>query len=103
MKVSGKVASAFLSSSISILLIGILAYFRKQLPFLQVYPPTGSLGGIWLYSYLVWIVVWLITYVALRKRETVGSIKGWVAVFITSVVLSTLLVEIGLNWSSLFQ
>jgi hypothetical protein len=100
---SGKVASTFIASSLSILTIGILAYFRKQLPWLEVYPPAGTFSGIWLYSYVIWAIVWLVLFIALRRREKTGTIKVWLTLFLASLATTTILVEASLNWSSIFE
>jgi len=101
-KVSGSLAAVFISSSITSLLIGILVYIRKLLPFLEVYSAAGTLSGIWLYSYVIWIILWLLGYAVLRTRKEVGSLRTWVIVFALSVIIGTLLTEASLKWSSLF-
>jgi hypothetical protein len=100
---SGKVASTFIASSLSILTIGIFTYLRRQLPWLEVYSPAGTFSGIWLYSYVIWTIVWVALFITLRNREKVGTIKVWLTLFLASLATSTILVEASLNWSSIFK
>lgn len=102
-KVSGSLAAMFFSSSISSILLGILFYVRKQLPFLTVYEAAGAWSGIGLYSYLIWIVLWIIGYLVLRGKKEAGSLRTWVLVFVLSVVIGTLIIVSNLNWASLFE
>jgi len=101
-KVPGSLAAMFTSTSITSLRIGIFVYFRKQLPFLEAYKAAGTFSGIWLYSYVIWIVLWLAGYVALRKRKEVGNLRTWMIVFTISVIIGTLLAEASLKWYTLF-
>lgn len=100
--VSGKVAAIFIASSVSIVMIGIFTYMRKQLPWLEIYSPTGTFGGIWFYSYIIWAVLWVGLFFILRNRESMGSIKTWSIVFLTSLGVSTVMIEASLNWSLVF-
>jgi len=102
MKVSGSLAAMFLSTSIASIILGVLVYTRKPLAFLEVYSPAGKFSGIWLYSYIIWIILWLIGYVALRGKKEVGSLKTWVIIFSISVIIGTLLAEASLKWETLF-
>jgi hypothetical protein len=100
---SGKVASTFIASSLSILTIGIFAYLRKQLPLLEVYPSAGTFSGIWLYSYVIWAILWVALFITLRHREKTGTIKVWLTLFLVSLATTTILIEASLNWSSIFK
>jgi hypothetical protein len=100
---SGKVASTFIASSLSILTIGILAFLRKQLPWLEVYPPAGTFSGIWLYSYVIWAILWVVLFIVLRRKEKTGTIKAWLILFLATLATTTILVEASLNWSTLFE
>jgi len=100
---SGKVASAFIASSVSILTIGIFGYLRNQLPLLQVYSPAGTFSGIWLYSYVTWVILWVVLFLTLRQREKMGTIKVWLTLFLASSATTTILIEASLNWSSIFK
>lgn len=102
-KVSGSLAAMFISSSLTSVLIGILVYIRKQLAFLEVYAAAGTLSGIWLYSYLIWIILWLTGYAALRNRKEAGSLRMWTIIFVVSVIVGTLLALATLKWNTLFE
>jgi len=101
MKVSGSVTSAFLSSSAALILVGLLAYFRGSLSLLEIYPAAGTLVGIWIYSYVGWLVAWFILYTMLRRKESAGTLGTCVAIFMVSMLLSILLIEASLKWSLL--
>ncbi|OGD54259.1 hypothetical protein A3K80_08025 [Candidatus Bathyarchaeota archaeon RBG_13_38_9] len=103
MKDSGVTASAFISASIGILLIGILAFLRKGLPFLEVYPPAGTFSGIWLYSYLIWGGVWAFSYSILKRYQSVWTLKGWSILLLISILVSTILIEASLVSSYLWS
>ncbi len=100
-KVSGKVAAIFIASSISVVMIGIFAYMREQLPWLEIYSPAGTFGGIWSYSYAIWVILWLVLFFTLRHRESAGSIRIWLVLFLISLATSSVLIELSLNWSLL--
>lgn len=103
MSVEGRVASVFIASSLAVLIIGVLTYLRKQIPWLEVYAPAGTFSGIWFYSYIVWALVWVIAYFVLRDKERVGSLKQWLVIFLSSVAIATVLIEISLKWSLIFK
>lgn len=103
MKVSGSLAAMFFSTSITTLMISMLVYFRRQLSFLLVYSAAGTWSGIWLYSYIIWIVLWLAGYGALRNRKEAGSLQMWTLFFALLVIVSTLIVVGQLEWASLFE
>lgn len=98
-EVAGKVAAIFIASSISIIVIGIFTYVRKQLPWLEIYSPAGTFSGIWFYSYIVWAVLWTALFFLLRNKETIGSIKIWLIFFLTSIAFTTIMIEASLQWS----
>lgn len=95
-KVSGVTASTLLSASIGILLVGVLAFLRMGLPFLEVYPPAGTFGGIWLYSYLAWGGVWAFSYLILKRYQSVWTLKGWSIFLLISILVSTIFIEASL-------
>jgi hypothetical protein len=102
-EVSGKVAAIFIASSISIIILGILTYTRKQLPWLEIYSPAGTFSGIWFYSYIIWAVLWVVLYFLLRNKQSAGSIRLWLLLFLASLTASSVLIEMSLNWSLLFE
>lgn len=93
----------FLSTSITSILIGILFYVRRQAPWLGVYGAAGTWSGIWLYSYITWVIIWLIGYAALRGKKEVGTLRTWVFVFAIAVIIGTLTIAANLEWASLFE
>lgn len=101
-KVSGSLAAMFSSTSITSIVIGILFYMEKE-SFLVVHTALGPWSGIWLYSYVIWIILFAIGYVALRGRKEVGSLRTWLLVFALSIIIGTLMIESHLEWSSLFE
>lgn len=101
-EVSGKVAAIFIASSISIIVIGIFTYMRKQLPWLEIYSPAGTFSGIWFYSYVIWAILWVALFLILRRKESVANIKIWLILFLTSLAVSTILIEASLKWSLVF-
>lgn len=100
--VSGKVAAVFIVSSVSIIMIGIFTYMRKQLPWLEIYSPAGTFSGIWFYTYIIWAVLWIGLFLVLRNKENMGTIKNWLILFLISLAVSTLMIEASLNWSLVF-
>ncbi len=103
LEVHGKVAATFLASSIAIIMIGIFTYMRKQLSWLELYPPAGTFSGIWFYTYIIWIVVWIISFVILRHKESVWKFRTWLITFLASIAVSTILIEASLKWSLVFD
>lgn len=100
---NGKVAAAIISASIGIVLMGVLTYTRKSLiDTLEIWEPIAAVGGIWLYGYLVWIASWGILYKVLGKRQKIGNMKIWLAVFFVSLAISTILMEAILKWPRIF-
>jgi hypothetical protein len=106
--VSGKVAAIFIASSVSLVIIGILVYIRKQSPWLVIPPPPaegspdccGTFIGITLYGYGIWAVLLVVLYFILRRKENVGSIKIWLVSFLVSIVIATVLIEASFKWSA---
>ena len=91
--------AAIVSASIGIILMGVLTITRSSLTdTLAIWKPIAAVGGIWLYGYLVWIVSWGILYKVLGKRQKVGNMKIWLAVFFVSLAISTILMEASLEW-----
>jgi hypothetical protein len=93
----GKVAAAFLAVCISVIILGILSYFRTQLPWLEIYKPIAVYGGILVYSYVICGVLWAGLYLVLRQKENIGNLKVWITIFIISIIASTILIEASLK------
>lgn len=111
--VSGKVAATFISSSIAIIIVGILAYIRKDasgkmLPALVIPPAPaegvqeccGTFIGVTLYGYAAWAILWVVLYLKLRHKEKAGSIKVWLIFFLISLAIATILIAATLKWSA---
>ena len=103
--VPGSLAAAFLSSSIAVVLMGVMVYLRGDVlkSTLEIFPALGTFGGIWLYSYLIWLALWVVLYVAMRGRDFSGSLRFWINFFVAAVLLGILIVEASFEWSTLFQ
>jgi hypothetical protein len=104
--VSGKVASIFMASCISLIIIGILVYIRKKSPWLVIPPADvgpdccGTFIGITLYGYGIWVLLLLVLYFILRHKQNAGSIKIWLISFLVSVLISTIMIEASFKWSA---
>lgn len=102
--VPGRLAAAFLSSSIAVVVLGILVYVRGNLTSsLEIYPAAGTFGGIWLYSYLFWLLLWGGLYLVLRRREVLGTLPFWVATFLVATLAGILIAVASFEWRTLFQ
>lgn len=103
--VPGSLAAAFLSSSIAIVLMGVMVYLRGDVlkSTLEIFPALGTFGGIWLYSYLIWLALWAILHFTLRGRDFSGSPRFWINFFVAAVLLGILIAEASLEWNTLFQ
>jgi hypothetical protein len=101
--VSGKVAAIFISSSLSILMIGVFTFLRKVFLWLEVYPSAGTFSGIWLYSYIIWAILWIGLFIILRNKKNVRTIKIWLIFFLACLTTATVLIETSLSWSSVFK
>jgi hypothetical protein len=99
---SGKIAAAFLAVCTSIAILGILSFFRTQLPWLDIYKPIAVYGGILVYSYVICGVLWAGLYFVLRHKEKIGNLKVWTIIFIITIIGSTILIEASLKWTRLW-
>jgi hypothetical protein len=99
---NGKVVAAIISVSIGLILMGVMTYTRESLQAqLVIWKPIASVGGIWLYGYLAWIISWMILYKALGKKQKIGNMKVWIVVFFVSLGVTTVLMEASLEWPPL--
>jgi hypothetical protein len=103
--VPGSLAAAFLSSSIAIVLMGVMVYLREDVLnlILGIYPALGTFGGIWLYSYLIWLVLWVGLYFALRGRASMGSLSSWTNFFVIAALLGMLISLASVEWNALLE
>jgi hypothetical protein len=101
--ISGRLAAAFFSTSVAAVVLGMLICLRDGVlkDMLTVYTPAAAFGGVWLYSYLIWIVLWTASHLALRRRESLGTLPAWTVIFVASVLTEILLGQITVEWHTL--
>jgi plastocyanin len=103
-QVSGAVVAAIIAASIGLVAIGILTYIRGIEPFktwLVPYAPAAQYGGIFLYTKVIWGIVWVGLFSALRHRQNTGTIRSWLLFFLISLGVGTALAVASLDWSQL--
>src|SRR5262249_9438563 len=100
--VSGRLGAAFLSSSITVLLFGVLVSCQGGVlrPML-VLLPMPALGGILCLSYLIWFLLWIVLYFILGGRESVGTLPVWTAISLGGTLLGSLIAELSFAWRAL--
>lgn len=103
-QVSGGVAAAIIAASIALAAMGILTYLRKVEPlatWLVPYEPTAQYGGIFLYSNVIWGVLWVGLFFALRNKQNAGTAKTWLIFFLVFLGIGTAFAEASLDWGQL--
>ncbi len=102
--VPGHLGAAFLSSSISVLLFGVMVYCHGGVlrPMLELLP-MPALWGIICVSSLIWSLLWLVLYGIFGGRESVGTLPVWMAISLGAILLGSLIAEMGLTWRALVQ
>lgn len=103
-QVSGAVAAAIIAASIAIAAMGVLTYFRKVEPlktWLVPYTPTAQYGGIFLYSNVIWGVLWVGLFFALRNRQNFGTLRTWLVFFLVFLGAGSAFAMGSLDWSQL--
>jgi hypothetical protein len=97
--VPGRMGAAFLSSSITVLLFGVLVSCQGGVlrPLLALIS-MPVLGGIICVSYLLWCLLWLVLSCILGGRESVGTLPVWTAIVLGATLLSILIVEVSFAW-----
>ncbi len=97
--VPGRLGAAFLSSSITVLMFGMMVYCQGGVlrPMLALLP-MPALGGIICLSYLIWFFLWIVLYGILGGRESVGTLPIWTAIFLGATLLSFLIAEGSFAW-----
>src|SRR5262245_29013229 len=100
--VPGRLGATFLSSSITVLLFGVLVSCQGGVlrPMLALLP-MPTLGGIICLSYLVWFFLWIVLYSLLGGHASVGTLPVWTAVFLGATLLGILMAEVSFAWRSL--
>jgi hypothetical protein len=102
--VSGHLGAAFLSSSVTILLFGVMVYCRGGIlrPLLELIP-MPIVGSIICLSYFIWFLLWLVLDFILGGRESVGTLPVWTALFLGAMLLGSLIAEMSFSWKALGQ
>ena len=97
--VPGRLSAAFLSSSITVLLFGVMVYCQGGVlrPMLALLP-MPALGGIICLSYLIWFFLWIVLYYLLGGHESVGTLPVWTAIVLGATLLSILIAEVSFTW-----
>jgi hypothetical protein len=93
--VPGRLGAAFLSSSLTVLLFGVLVACQGGLlrPLLALLP-LPTLGGLICLSYLFWLLFWLGLSCLLGSRQSIGTLPIWTAIFLGATLLSIILAEV---------
>jgi plastocyanin len=103
-QVSGAVVAAIIAASIALAAVGVLTYFRKVEPlktWLVPYLPAAQYGGIFLYTKVIWGILWVGLFLALRQRQRMGNMRTWLLFFLISLGIGTALSVASLDWSEL--
>ena len=97
--VPGCLGATFLSSSITILLFGVMVSCQGGVlrPMLALLP-LPALGGLICLGYLIWFFSWIVLYYILSGRESVGTLPVWTAIVLGATVLSILIAEVSFAW-----
>ena len=97
--VPGRLGATFLSSSITMLLFGVMVSCQHGLlkPLLALLP-MPALGGMICLSYLIWFFSWIVLYFILSGRESVGTLPVWTAIVLGATLLSILIAEVSFAW-----
>ncbi len=100
--VPGRLGAAFLSSSITVLLFGVMVPCRGGVlrPMLALLP-MPALGGMICLGYLIWFFLWIVLYCILGGRESVGTLPVWTAIVLGATLLSLLIAEVSFAWRAL--
>jgi plastocyanin len=103
-QVSGAVVAAMIAASIGLVALGLLTYIRTVEPFktwLVPYAPAAQYGGIFLYTKVIWGIVWVGLFFALRHRQNMGNLRSWLLFFLIALGVGTVLAVASLDWSQL--
>src|SRR5215813_1267210 len=97
--VPGRLGAVFLSSSITVLLFGVMVSCRDGMlkPMLALLP-MPALGGLICLGYLLWFFLWIVLYSILGGRESVGTLPVWTAIVLGATVLGILIAEVSFAW-----
>ena len=102
--VPGHLGAAFLSSSITVLLFGVMVYCRGGIlrPLLELLP-MPVVGGIICLNYFIWFLLWIVLDFILGGRESVGTLPVWTALVLGAMLLGSLIAEMSFSWKALVQ
>jgi plastocyanin len=103
-QVSGAIVAAIIAASVALAAVGVLTYFRKVEPlktWLVPYVPASQYGGIFLYTKVIWGIVWVGLFFALRHKQKMGNMRTWLLIFLASLGIGTALSVDSLDWSEL--
>ena len=102
--VPGRLGAAFLSSSITVLLFGVMVYYQDGVlrPMLELIP-MPVVGGIICVSSLLWFLLWIVLYFILGGRESVGTLPVWMTISLGATLLGSLIAEMSFAWRSLMH
>jgi hypothetical protein len=102
--VPGHLGAAFLSSSITLLLFGVMVSCRGGIlkPLLELIP-MPVIGGIICLSYFIWFLLWIVLDFILGGRESVGTLPVWTALVLGAMLLGSLIAEMSFSWKALVQ
>ena len=100
--VSGRLGAAFLSSSLTVLLFGVMVYCQGGVlrPMLALLP-MSALGGIICLCYLIWFFLWILLYGILGGCKSVGTLPVWTVIFLGAALLGSLIAEVSFAWRAL--
>ena len=94
--------AAFLSSSLTVLLFGVMVFCRDGvLRSILELLPMPALGGIICLSSLLWFLLWLVLDGILGGRESVGTLPVWMAISLGAMLLGSLIAEMSFVWRAL--
>jgi len=98
----GHLSATFLSSSITVLLFGVMVPCRGGvLKPLLARLPVPALGGLIYLSYLSWFLLWIVLYSILGGRASIGTLPGWTGIFLGTTLLSSLIAMVSCAWRAL--
>ena len=84
--------------------MGVMTYMRKTEPlktWLVPYVPTAQYGGIFLYSNVIWGMLWVGLFFALRRKQELGNLRTWLTFFLILLGVGTGFAVASLDWSQL--
>lgn len=99
-----KVAATFVAGTTYMWLLALLRLLGTYTTFWNTYPlynaSGGDSAGMWLYASVIAVAVYLVfAHAVFRKRQMVGSLRLWTALFAVSVIVAPLVGEIGVPLS----